>query len=141
MKLCLACFGKCEDSALSCPHCGYGSDSFIHPTSALPVGTVISGRYETGKAEFSNDKFIYCAFDSETRKSCRITEYYPSNSASRKGRKVVFSDSETANSVIEQLAADNPDGFRENGTFYTVSVPKTDISGKPKKKKTGELIT
>ena len=128
MKLCLACFGKCEDSVLSCPHCGYGSDSFIHPTAALPIGTVISGRYETGKAEFSdNEKLVYFAFDEQTHKPCRITEYFPKNSASRKGKKVIFTDSAAADCSIEQMAADSPDGFRENGTFYTVS----EISAKP----------
>ena len=145
MKLCLACFRKCEDSALSCPHCGYGSDCFIHPTAALPVGTVISGRYKTGKAEFSgDDKLIYYAFDTQADKPCRITEYFPQNSASRKGKKVIFADSVTSDSAIEQLTADNPDGCRENGTFYTVS----EISAEPKpapaqitkKKKSGEII-
>lgn len=144
MKRCLACFGKCEDSAISCPHCGYGSDAFIHPTAALPVGTVVSGRYETGKAKFSGDSIVYTAFDTETKKPCRLTEYYPKSSALRRGKKVIFSDSETADSVIEQISADNPEGIRENGTFYVVSEitpeAKTASAEKSKKKKTGDAV-
>ncbi len=145
MKLCLACFRKCEDSALSCPHCGYGSDGFIHSSHALPIGTVVSGRYETGKAEFSgDDRIIYAAFDTENKKPCRLTEYYPKNSASRKGRKIIFSDSDAANSAIECMSSDNPDGFRENGTFYTVSEILSEAETVPakteKKKKTSDVI-
>ena len=144
MKLCLACFRKCEDSVSSCPHCGYGSDAFIHPTSALPIGTVISGRYETGKAEITGDSIVYTAFDTETKTPCRLSEYYPQGSASRKGKKVIFSDSEAANSAFSRMHTDNPDGLTENGTFYTVSLfspeAKTETSEKPKKKKTGDLI-
>ena len=144
MKRCLACFRKCEDSAISCPHCGYGSDGFIHSSQALPIGTVVCGKYETGKAEFSDDKFIYVAYDKEKQSSCRLEEYYPKNAASRKGKKVLFADFDSATSVIEQLIAVNPDGFRENGTFYTFSEnPETThpVPAKKPKKKSANDVT
>ena len=73
MKLCLACFRKCEDSAISCPHCGYGTDSFAHSSQALPIGTILCGRIATGKAEIKDKNTIaYFAFDKQTQKPFRL---------------------------------------------------------------------
>ena len=145
MKRCLACFRKCEDSVTSCPHCGYGSDSFIHSAYALPIGTVIADRYETGKAAFSEDNsLVYIAFDNQTQKPCCIKEYFPKGFASRKGRKVIFADSEASSSAVDKLKSENPDGFVENGTFYIVSsfssAPENTPAEKSKKKKSTKDI-
>lgn len=123
MKLCLACFKKCEDAAKSCPHCGYGSDAFTHSSQALPVGTMLAGRYMLGKAEFSDEKnLVYLAFDKKENKSCKITEYFPKSGVlHRNGNAPVFKDNESALSDISELKKLKPEGFEENGTFYCVS--------------------
>lgn len=118
MKLCLACFRKCEDSVQSCPHCGYGSDSFAHSSKALPIGTVLCGRIITGKAEITDKNTItYFALDKQTQKPFKLEEYYPDNLVSgRKGQALVFKNEECAEKAKAEL--ESTEGFAENNTCY-----------------------
>ena len=113
MKLCLACFKKCEDNALSCPHCGYGSDSFVHPTAALPVGTLLQDRIITGKAKISDGKIIYNAFDKLTKESFSLIAFPQKENVKEK---------------------DSAEVFCENGIVYRISRPETASAVSPKKK-------
>lgn len=146
MKLCLACFKKCEDNVQSCPHCGYGSVSFTQPTAALPVGTLLQGRYMTGKAETKSNGIVYSAYDKQTKTPLELVEYYPDgNVSARRGNVIVYKDSEAAAKDVAKLKS-NPKsiGFAENNTFYIAadtpaatvtkkeSAPKKESS--PKKK-------
>lgn len=134
MKLCLACFKKCEDNVQSCPHCGYGSVSFIHPTAALPVGTLLQGRYMTGKAETEGNRIIYSAYDKQTKTPLELVEYYPvGNVAARRGNVLVYKDGEAAAKDIAKLKSKEKNiCFAENNTFYiTADTPAAIV---PKKK-------
>ncbi len=122
MKLCLACFKECEDNLQSCPHCGYGSDSFARMPSALPVGTLLQGRYMTGKAEMNKSNIIYAAFDNQTKKAIRLIEYYPENNVSgRKDNALIYKDTQAAEKALSKLENKKKNkGFAANNTFYTV---------------------
>lgn len=123
MKLCLACFKKCEDNLQSCPHCGYGSDSFTMPTAALPVGTLLQGRYMTGKAETTENGIAYSSFDMQAKSPVKLVEYYPENNVSgRKGTYLNYKDAQAAEKAISKLESKKKsNGFAENNTFYTFS--------------------
>ncbi|MBR2869064.1 MAG: class B sortase [Clostridia bacterium] len=135
MKRCLACYKKCEDSVTSCPHCGYGSENFTHNPSALPIGTVIGERFVTGKSvETDNCGIVYIALDKNSKKICRLTEYFPKNNVvSRKGNTVVFSDIPTADARIDEICKSNPDSVRENGTCYYLPAVNTVVIPEEKK--------
>lgn len=123
MKLCLACFKECEDNVKSCPHCGYGSDSFTQPTAALPVGTLLQERYMTGKAKTTKKSIVYAAYDRQEKKPIEITEYYPNDNVSgRKGASLNYTDEQSAAKELTKLEQKNKSkGFSENNTFYTFS--------------------
>lgn len=131
MKLCLACFNKCEDHAVSCPHCGYGTAYFVQPASALPVGTLLCGRYMTGKAEITNNGIVYAAYDRQTKTPLEIVEFFPEgNVTARIGTALNYADTGSAAKAIKKLKKKSKNGFAENGTFYSVSDTAAASSGK-----------
>ena len=138
MKLCLACFRKCEDSVQSCPHCGYGSDSFVHSAKALPIGTVLCGETMTGKAEITDENTItYFALDKQTQSSFKLEEYYPEDLvAGRKGNALLFKNSECAEKAKNRIASleNENEGFAENNTYYRV-VKNPEPANPPKENK------
>ena len=122
MKLCLACFKKCEDSAISCPHCGYGTPYFVQPQAALPVGTLLNGRYMAGKAEITADGIVYAAYDRQTKSPLEIVEYFPQgNVTGRNGTSLNYANIKPAAKAVKKLEHKNKNGFAENNTFYSVS--------------------
>lgn len=128
MKLCLACFKKCEDDVKSCPHCGYGSAAFTQPTMALPIGTLLKGRYMTGKAETKTDAIVYAALDKQTKSTVKIEESFPAdNVKGRKGNALIYKNSDA---VAETKQGNGV--FSENNTYYTVITP---LAAKKKKEK------
>lgn len=122
MKLCLACFKKCEDDVKSCPHCGYGSLSFAQPAEALPIGTILQGRYMTGKAEIRSDCITYAAFDNQKKEPLVLSEYYPrENVSDRADNALDYIDNEAAAKAVAKLKSNKKvSGFTENNTHYTV---------------------
>ncbi len=143
MKLCLACYKKCEDSVTSCPHCGYGSESFTHNPSALPIGTVIGERFVTGKSVETDDSgIVYIALDKNSKKICRLTEYFPKdNVLSRKSNTVVFVDNPTADASIDEICKNNPDSVIENGTCYYLPAVNTVVIPEEKSKTKNRYAT
>lgn len=122
MKLCLACFKKCEDSAQSCDRCGYGSESFVHSSLALPINTTVGNKYITGKAEFADENTLsYLVFDTETKKVFRMLEYYPKSLVLRRsGNKLVFKNIGASAGIDNSKADGEVDFFEENGTHYRI---------------------
>ena len=47
-KICYGCFGE-HDGNGPCPKCGFDISSAKHPAIALPIGTILNGRYLTGR--------------------------------------------------------------------------------------------
>jgi serine/threonine protein kinase len=73
--LCPYCF---TESSLPCPACGYsGGEGLTFPT-ALPVSTVLLGRYIIGKTLGKGGFGItYLAYDSVEDKKVAVKEYFP----------------------------------------------------------------
>ncbi len=47
-KLCYGCFGE-HNGVGPCPRCGFDIATAKHPAIALPIGTILNGRYLTGR--------------------------------------------------------------------------------------------
>lgn len=136
MKLCLACFKICEDSAETCPHCGYGSMSFKQYANCLPVGTKLGGRFTVGGVcSLTEDFTSYYACDMQTYARFKITEYAPrALIRNRKGAKIIYLDDESKNKAEEfisklsalNIAKQNSAAcFEENSTYYIVEAVQT----------------
>ncbi len=81
-KLCLRCMRKIGTSA-TCPYCN-GDGNKPQEEPALPLKTVIAGRYLIGKAVQQNaEGFTYNAFDLEQKKAVSLRELYPEGLLSR----------------------------------------------------------
>lgn len=80
-KICYRCFQ--EKEAGICPHCGY-DDSEEHPFLALPRGTILNGRYMTGKVlGVGGFGITYLGYDLVLQIRVAIKEYMPSGMATR----------------------------------------------------------
>ena len=90
MSLCYNCFKEIEDAAF-CPYCGYNaaSDSAKYPL-ALPHGTVLGGRYVTGKVLGQGGFGItYVAQEYADKRLVAIKEYFPDTLAIRQNHTMV----------------------------------------------------
>ena len=81
-KLCYNCFQDKEADGL-CPHCGY-DNSEEHPFLALPKGTILNGRYMTGRVlGVGGFGITYLGYDLVLQIRVAIKEYMPSGMATR----------------------------------------------------------
>lgn len=80
---CIYCFApKTEQD--ECPHCGYENGLCDMPGWWLTPGTVLKGRYVTGRNLNSTDTEItYLAWDLAQEKTVEIVEYFPEGSVTR----------------------------------------------------------
>ena len=93
MKTCYNCFHESEDSASRCGYCGYSlnNDQDEKFLQALPPGSVLNGRYITGRVLGQGGFGItYIAQDYNTRELAAIKEYFPSALATRTGSRSVM---------------------------------------------------
>ena len=82
-KLCFGCF-RDHDGSGACPHCGYDLSKAKHPFVALPIGTILNGRYLTGRVlGVGGFGVTYLAFDMTLEINVAIKEYLPSGIALR----------------------------------------------------------
>ncbi|MBR5416659.1 MAG: serine/threonine protein kinase [Clostridiales bacterium] len=82
-KLCFGCFNE-HDGSGACPRCGYDLSKAKHPFVALPIGTILNGRYLTGKVlGVGGFGVTYLAFDMTLEINVAIKEYLPSGIALR----------------------------------------------------------
>lgn len=80
-KLCYQCFQ--EKGPGPCPHCGY-DDTEEHPFLALPRGTILNGRYMTGRVlGVGGFGITYLGYDLVLQIRVAIKEYMPSGMATR----------------------------------------------------------
>ena len=85
-SLCYNCFREKPESG-ACPHCGYdpARDEGLFP-AALPLGSVLNGRYITGRVLGQGGFGItYVAQEWKTKSLIAIKEYMPDSLASRTG--------------------------------------------------------
>ena len=80
-KICYGCFR--EKGPGVCPYCGYG-DTEEQPFLALPLGTILNGRYMTGKVlGVGGFGITYLGYDLSLEIKVAIKEYMPSGMATR----------------------------------------------------------
>ncbi len=82
-KLCFGCFQPHTGEG-PCPNCGFDIAKAKHPFVALPIGTILNGRYLTGRVlGVGGFGVTYLAFDLTLEISVAIKEYLPSGIALR----------------------------------------------------------
>lgn len=80
---CIYCFAPKTEQG-SCPHCGYDNGLCDLPGWWLSPGTVLKGRYVTGRNLNNTDTEItYLSWDLQLEKTVEIVEYFPEGSVTR----------------------------------------------------------
>ncbi len=98
--VCSNCLSRVDASARECPYCGQ-SFANTNPTGALPVNTLLAGRYTLGKCiAVDGEGVLYGAVDGDTGNRVVVKEYVPFTICSaraadgrvipRAGREVLF---------------------------------------------------
>lgn len=80
--LCPACFKQFDSDIVECPSCKYNSNKKNNPniSCALPVETVLNGRYAVGKVLGKGGFGItYLAYDIRTGNKKAIKEFFPND--------------------------------------------------------------
>ena len=81
-RLCYGCFQEKEPGSI-CPHCGFNENE-EQPYLALPLGTLLNGRYMLGKVlGVGGFGITYLAFDLTLEIKVAIKEYMPSSIVTR----------------------------------------------------------
>ncbi|MBO4474488.1 MAG: serine/threonine protein kinase [Clostridiales bacterium] len=139
-NLCFGCFRE-HNNVGPCPHCGYDLATAKHPFVALPIGTILNGRYLTGRVlGVGGFGVTYLAFDMTLEIAVAVKEFLPSGIALRDSDRYTM----TVSSPEEQPKFDTgatkfldearllaklrdvpnivtvQDYFRENNTAYFV---------------------
>ena len=86
MKICYNCFHELDDTVRICPHCGMGADisNALQYPHALPCGSVLAGKYLTGRVLGQGGFGItYVAQNYQTKELVAVKEYYPDSMAIR----------------------------------------------------------
>lgn len=85
--ICYGCFQEKPDGSLVCPHCGFNAEE-EQPFLALPMGTLLNGRYMTGKVlGVGGFGITYLGYDLTLEIKVAIKEYMPSGLATRHSDK------------------------------------------------------
>ena len=97
-QVCYNCFQPLDGAAGPCPYCGFDpAENGARFPTALPMGTVLNGRYLTGRVLGQGGFGItYLAYDTQLQAKVAVKEYMPSELAARMGTTVsVFAGSKT----------------------------------------------
>lgn len=82
-RICYGCFSEKEPGQQICPHCGFDQTE-EQPYLALPLGTILNGRYLTGKVlGIGGFGITYLGYDLTLEIKVAIKEYMPSAMATR----------------------------------------------------------
>lgn len=130
----------------SCPHCGFEPNE-EERGQALPVMTILSGKYLVGKILESDETSItYLAYDINIEVKIQITEYFAPVLAKRgddgrqvlpvtperkealeEGKKNYLENTRQVVKLVTQTGKENliRDFFEENNTVYAVLIDKT----------------
>ena len=85
--ICYGCFQEKPDGSLVCPHCGFHAEE-EQPFLALPMGTLLNGRYMIGKVlGVGGFGITYLGYDLTLEIKVAIKEYMPSGLATRHSDK------------------------------------------------------
>lgn len=81
-RICYGCFQEKGEGSI-CPHCGFDAQA-TQPYLALPLGTILNGRYMTGKVlGMGGFGITYLGYDLTLQIRVAIKEYMPSSIATR----------------------------------------------------------
>lgn len=97
-KICYNCFREIDNADSACPNCGYDprNDEGKFPI-ALPHGTILAGKYITGRVLGQGGFGItYVAQDHKTKQLVAMKEYFPDTMASRDAEHTVTAYTGTA---------------------------------------------
>ncbi len=101
-NLCGNCFSELNGEV--CSNCGYVNSADIQEPYALPVGTVLKGRYLLGKTIGKGGFGItYLSYDILHDKTVAVKEYFPRGVAVRASNNI----------AVEVLASEQADAFNE----------------------------
>ena len=82
-QICYGCFQEKPEGSPVCPHCGFDQQA-EQPFLALPLGTLLNGRYVTGKVlGVGGFGITYLGYDLTLEIKVAIKEYMPSGLATR----------------------------------------------------------
>ena len=82
-RVCYGCFAEKEPGQQLCPHCGFNEND-EQPYLALPLGTILNGRYLVGKVlGIGGFGITYLGYDLTLEIKVAIKEYMPSAMATR----------------------------------------------------------
>ena len=82
-RVCYGCFREKPDDAPVCPHCGFSGEA-EQPFLALPMGTVLRGRYLVGRVlGVGGFGITYLGYDLVLEIRVAVKEYMPSGLATR----------------------------------------------------------
>ena len=138
-RVCYGCFREKRDAASVCPHCGC-SAAVVQPFPALPPGTILRGRYLTGRVlGMGGFGITYLGYDLVLEIRVAVKEYLPVGLATRHadGHQVVLTGRQRADyergrsrfleeaRILARLQGTPhivsvQDHFPENGTAYFV---------------------
>lgn len=83
MQLCMQCMMELDEEALSCPYCGFNSNSKQQSPYIL-MGTVLHEKYICGKMIRKNiDSAVYIGYDLSAGKTIELREFFPDKIAFR----------------------------------------------------------
>ena len=94
-KLCMGCMSSLNGETV-CSVCGFDSSKYDEP-NALPLRTMLAGRYLVGKVLSANGEgFTYLSFDTVTESVVKISEYFPSGLCFRNADATVTINGDTS---------------------------------------------
>lgn len=86
-RICYGCFREKPDGTPVCPYCGFNAED-EQPFLALPMGTLLNGRYITGKVlGVGGFGITYSGYDLTLEIVVAVKEYMPSGLATRHSDK------------------------------------------------------
>lgn len=138
-NLCRHCFSVLEEGETVCPACGQKPEA-QNPDAALPLGTLLSGRYRVGMVLHHNDLLTtYLAWDAEKGRKVRVEEFFPGILKRAEDHKGILLISAESKTLFRTMASDLHDRwkrlmevnhkamlktlvlFSENDTLYRVT--------------------
>ncbi|MDR1184201.1 MAG: serine/threonine protein kinase, partial [Coriobacteriales bacterium] len=84
MLRCMECMEEFREGGQFCPYCGYPVASGPSEGSALPEGSILSGRYIVGRVlGIGGFGITYLGYDGALGRKVAVKEYFPSDFAKR----------------------------------------------------------
>ena len=122
-RRCYACMRELDTPGVVCPYCGFDNtaDPARQPGYVLPCGTILAGRYITGRMLGRGGFGItYIGYDLTLDRRICVKEYFPEGAArSTAQRRAVFWDGSSADA----------EGRHEHGQRTLLARREVDVLG------------